>query len=154
MKRYGISRIVGTGTPDDPYRPKLVNYWFRYTDADPEPPYESDALAGTVRIRRAIASDPVTGQPLWPWAFVVVDAPRLALLADDPDVRQLPDAGLDLTVGALSPTVRNKLRADFDAFGIDRSWINNSTPIRAVVRYLIQQHYATVSEDDFDPAGG
>lgn len=152
MKRYGIARIVGTGTATDPQRPKVKDYFIRYTDEVPAPPYESDFIAGLVKIRTAIATG-ADGRPLWPWAFVVIDAPRLALLADDPDIRQLPDVGLDSTVGDLSATLRNRLRADFDAFGIDRSWINNQTPIRQVVRYLIQRHYP-ISEDDFDPAGG
>lgn len=153
MKRYGICRIVGTGIGNDRYRPKVNDYFYRQTDEQPEPPYESDYTAGLVKLRSLVGVN-ASGSLRFPWAFVVVDAPRLALLADDPDIRQLPDATLDMTVGSLSATIRSKLRADFDAFGIDRTWINNQTLIREVVRYLVKQHFLTLSEDDFDPAGG
>jgi hypothetical protein len=152
MKRYGICRIVGTGTATDPQRPKVKDYFIRYDDAAPAPIYEQDFINGLVKIRTAIATGP-DGRPVVPWAFVVIDSPQLSALGSDPDIRQLPDATLDATVGSLSAQARASLRDAFDAWGIDRSWINNQTPIRQVVRYLIQRHYATVSEDDFDPAG-
>lgn len=124
--------MVGNGTEESPYRPKVADYpkinWSAVVSHNPD---------GTLK---------------FPWAFVIVKAiDHTALLADN-QIKALPDISLDLTVGDLPAGVRNALNTALTNFGIDTSPVKLSTTIRQVLRYLGRKHVLDFDENRFDVA--
>lgn len=132
MKRYYVCRVVGDGTENNPYRPKVANYpvnWVGILGSNPD------------------------GTPKKAWALVLVNAvDHTALLADN-QIKAIPDLSLDATWGTLSTPQRNAAKNAIEAEGIDLSWVNNQTTIRKILRYLGQEQESGFNENKFDVAG-
>ncbi len=81
MKRYIVSRIIGTGTEDDPYRPKIADQGIPFT--------------------ASIPCDPVTGKPTKTHAFCIAASRDFQTILRDADNDGLPDVALDIKVSAI-----------------------------------------------------
>lgn len=132
MRRYYLSQIIGTGTEDDPYRPKIA-----------------DLRVNHVAV---IPSDPVTGKPKFAWALVIVNTANHTALLSDGQIEALPDLSLDAKLNSLSAAVRNALISRLTAKGISTTGVNVNTTYRDVVRRVGQFLRATFSENNFDVA--
>ena len=116
MKRYYLSPIVGTGTEEDPYRPKIADYGVSWSCV--------------------ISSDELTGQPKRPWCVAVVEAADHATLLADTTLDAIPNISLDTLVSSLSKTIRDKLKTRLDALGVDTRGLSIDDPIRLWVRAI------------------
>lgn len=132
MRRYYLCPMIGSGTEESPYRPKIANFsnvnWTAIVSHNPD---------GTLKL---------------PWAFVIVRAVDHTTILADSQIKALPDISLDLTVGDLSAAVRNAMNNALTNFGIDTSPVKMSTTIRQVLRYLGRKHVADFDENRFDVA--
>lgn len=133
MKRYYLSRVVGTGaTRADMLRAK------------------ADDLAGAAggNCSATIPSGAVAGD----WCLAVVDCRDHTALLADPDCRDFPDLTLDALLTTISATLRNRLLTALQAAGIDTTGITSTTAFRVVVRRAGQKFDAAFTENAFDVA--
>lgn len=132
MKRYYISTIIGDGSEFDPFRPKIADYGVSWVGVIP--------------------SDPTTGQPLFPWTLVLVEAISHASLLADRDITPLPDFPMDGKVSAINTATRNRMVADLQAQGVDTSFIGSADGYRDVIRGIGRALEASFDENGFDVA--
>lgn len=136
MKRWFLSPVIGTGTDDDPYRAALLD--------------RTLARGGPVRsVVCEIASDPVTGAPLAPWALCVASGRDLTGLAGLPQTYELPDITKDATASTLTGAKRNEVNAALSARGIAVRVVP-STPWREVLRGVGRALNPAFHEDRLD----
>lgn len=132
MRRYYLCAMIGNGSEESPYRPKVANYNVSWS---------------------AVVSHNADGTLRFPWAFVIVNTiDHTALLADN-QIKALPDVSLDLTVGDLSAAVKQAALNAMTNWSIDTSKVKNTTTIRQVLRYLGRHHVIDFDENRFDVAG-
>ena len=106
---YAIARIIGTGTPDDPYR----------ADAEPYGPC-------------VIPSNP-DGSPKYGWCLMKLhDFDNTT----GTDLFKLPKVSLSTTVGDISPSKRAAIKTKLDGMGVDTSWITLDTTLREIVKKI------------------
>lgn len=130
MKRYYVCDIIGTGDPEDAFRPAVADLGLSYV--------------------AEIKSDPVTGVPVLPWALVRVATNNHAPLINTPGVDALPDYPLDGKVSSIHTATKNAMLARLQSRGIDTSFVGAADGFRDVVRGLGLMLNATFSEDSFD----
>lgn len=120
MKRYYITRVVGTGTYEDPYSSELRVY---IIDSWPdEPKFTRQVIAPHVIL----------------WAVMCYDLSDLA----HTDVMTLtgifsfPSGSLDTIVGDIAPAKRQEMRTKLENIGFDFTWANTNTMVREILKYL------------------
>lgn len=114
MRRYYISTIIGDGSEFDSFRPKIADYGVSWVGIIP--------------------SDPTTGQPLFPWTLVLVEAINHAAILADKAIDALPDFSLDGKVSAINTGTKNNMISALQARGIDTAFIGRSDGYRDVIR--------------------
>ena len=125
MGRPFICKIVGRGTPNEPYRPFV------------------DGLAGVTAWKACIASNP-DGKPFLPWAIVLVEATDYAAIAALPECIPFPVAALD---NALTLAQRTFIENKAGGLGYDIT-IPVGTTLRQLLRALVKRHYAHADENE------
>jgi len=151
MKRYYICEIVGSGSgPEDPQRPRVVDFFVRFRDEDPKPVYEDEYLAGQVRWNYVLRTDPTTGKPYHTWTVVALEAPTQLAVRLDPGVRMLPDWPIGGTIGGLSAVDRAAFNDILTRFRINLGTIPTSRRWGGVIEDMLRQHEAHVLIDEFD----
>ena len=133
MKRYYVCPVIGDGTEENAYRPKVADYNVSWTGL--------------------LSTDP-QGLPKKAWSLVLVDTVDHTAILADGKIFALPDSGLDTTFGSLSPAERNRVRNYLGSIDIDTTWITNNTPLREIVRAVGLQHVDTFNENNFDVVDG
>jgi hypothetical protein len=123
-KRFYISKVIGDGTEENPFRPKVADYPVTWMGMFSHPAVRA-------------------------WALVKVDAVDHADLIADTQIRPIPEGSLDKTVGSLPAAVKKKLNDYLTENGIDTSWVKNTMTIREVVRNLGQMHDSRFEETKF-----
>ena len=86
------------------------------------------------------------------WQVCQIGVQDLTQIDADPDIYVLPDVSLDITVGQLSPTVRQTLNAKAQAAGFDTSGIKLSSSLREVLMLLGRQLQPTMHPERGDVA--
>ena len=132
MRRYYISPIIGTGTEEDPFRPKL---------ADKGKPWV------------AIIPSKPDGTPLLPWALCLVNALDHTPVTGDATIDALPDITLDSQLSVLATNVRNLVINKLTQRGIDMTGINATSTFRQVLERIGRFGEAAFSTDRFDVSG-
>lgn len=124
MKRYYISKIVGSGTsPEDSIRAKIADYGVNHV----------------IEI-----SDKK-------WALVVVEAKNHAQLLKDSDIQALPDVALDIRLAAVQKKSLDNMKTDFESkWGIDPKFADTQDGFRDIIRYLGRLHNPNFDENNFD----
>lgn len=130
MRRYYLSRVVGTGTFTDKLRSSAQDLL--------------EGVAG-VTIHVAIKPGAVAGDR----CFVNVDAPDHTVLVADAGHAPLPDLALDAQLNTISTTLRNRLLSDLQAAGVDTTGITATTAYRIAVRRAGRAFNAVFDENGF-----
>lgn len=130
-KRYYISPIVGDGSIDNPYRPKVADHGVAWSGAIPTGP---------------------DGKPLKPWALVIVAAKNHAALIADPDIDDLPDFPLDGKVSSVHTATKNAMKAKMEKRGIATGFVDGTDGYREVIRGIGKLLDPTFDENNFDVA--
>lgn len=131
MRRYYICPVIGDGSEFNAFRPKVADYnvsWVGVVAQNPD---------GTLKR---------------PWSVVLVNTVNHDPLIADPEIRAVPQVALDNTLGSLTQAQRNFLRNLYDELGLDRTWVNNQTTLREVLRYAGRELEVSFSENNFDVA--
>ena len=131
MKRYYITKIIGDGTENNPYRPKIADAGVSWVGAIPT------------------GAD---GKPLFAWAFVLAATANHVTLLADTDNDGLPDLSPDATLGSLSTLVRTALLNRLADRGIDVSDIKTTTTYRALLNRVGQRLSGAFDINRFDVA--
>lgn len=129
-KRYYISPIVGDGTEENSFRPKVADYPVKWVGIIP--------------------SDPVTGLPLFAWTLVLVEAQNHGQLISDGAIDPMPEFPLDGKVSAIHNATKNDMLARLQARGIDTTFIGNADGYRDVIRGVGRHLEPTFDENNFD----
>lgn len=116
-KRFYISKIIGDGSYENPYRPEVSD------DVDSE----VDAAGSWVIPTGA------NGVPIFPWALCVVGALNHLPMQSRQDTDPLPDITMDSTLSVLTNQERNRLLQFMTKRGIDTSGINVNSTFREVI---------------------
>lgn len=132
MRRYYISPIIGTGTEEDPYRPKL---------ADGGKPWV------------AIIPSKSDGTPSFPWALCLVNALDHTGILGDSNNDGLPDITLDSQLSVLPANQRNQLINRLNQRGIDMTGINATSTFRQLLERVGKQLDVAFRVDRFDVSG-
>lgn len=130
-KRYYISPIIGDGSIDNPYRPKVADHGVAWSGAIPTGP---------------------DGKPVKPWALVIVAAKNHAPLVADRDLDALPDFPLDGKVSAIQTATKNAMKNKLAARGIATAFIDGTDGYREVIRGVGRMLEPTFDENNFDVA--
>lgn len=121
-KRYYITRVLGSGTHEDPYYSELRVYLKE--NWPNEPHFIKQAIFPNVLL----------------WAVMAYDLSDLA----HPDVMTLtgifsfPAGSLDTKVGDLPAAKRLAIRTKLENIGFEFTWANSNTTIREILKYLIR----------------
>lgn len=130
MKRYYLSKVVGSGTRQDMFRAKADDL----------------AAAAGGNCSAAIRSGSVAGD----WCLVVVDCRDHTALLADPDCRDFPDLTLDAQLNTVSAQVRNRILTALTNAGIDVSTIRATDAFRVLVRLVGRRFDGAFTENAFD----
>lgn len=130
MKRYYISPIVGDGSEENSFRPKIADYGVNWVGSIP--------------------SDQNTGLPLFNWTLVLVEAQNHGALIADGAIDPLPDFPLDGKVSAIHAATKNAMIAKLQAHGIDTAFIGGTDGYREVIRGIGRQLEPAFDENNFD----
>jgi hypothetical protein len=101
-----------------------------------------------------IPVDDVTGQPLFNWCLVIVEALDHTAALADASVDATPDVALDVKWNAISQAVRNvfknKLQARYGFTVAELGGLDNADGYREVIRAIGQKLDPTFNENAFD----
>jgi hypothetical protein len=131
-KRFYISKIIGDGSENSPYRPAVADYNVPWVGVIPSNP---------------------DGTPKYGFCFVIVNTINHQPLLDDVRIKGMPELSLDAQIGTLSKAVRDKMLAYFDEEGIDRTGLTLQSTMRDVLRRVGRHLEPTFNENNFDVAG-
>lgn len=112
-----MSKVIGTGSLEDPYRPELRDH----------------ATAQGVSVSSVIPTD-ANGIPTAAFALCVVNAPDHTVFDGLVDTDRFPDITLDSKVSVLKTAQRNELENFLSKRGINTSKIGINTTFGEVVR--------------------
>ena len=131
MRRYYLSRVVGTGAMTDQIRSRASDL--------------ASAAGGNCQDK--IADGAVAGD----WCLSVVDCRDHTSLIADPNVQVFPDMTLDALLNTISAAQRNAILTFCTNHGIDVSSIKNTDAFRLLIR-VVGRRFAGLafSEDAFD----
>lgn len=128
-KRFYLSKIIGDGTEQNPYRPKVADYSVSWSGVIPS---NED------------------GSPKFGFTFVIVNTQNHAALLADPQIKGMPELSLDAQISTLSKAVRDKMLAYFDDEGIDRTGLTLQSTMRDVLRRIGKHLTESFDENNFD----
>jgi len=128
-KRFYICKIIGDGSDENPYRPKVADYPVKWA---------------------SILTSNEDGTPKFGFAFAIVATTDHTGLLADAQIKGMPELSLDAQISTLSKTVRDKMLAYFDEEGIDRTGLNLQSTMRDVIRRVGQHLIANFTENNFD----
>lgn len=128
-KRFYICKVIGDGTEDNPYRPKVADYPVSWSGMLPSNP---------------------DGTPKYGFTFVIAATQDHTALLADPQIKGMPELSLDAQIGSLSKDLRDKMLAYFDEEGIDRTGLNLQSTMRDVLRRVGKHLEAAFDENRFD----
>lgn len=129
MKRYYVSSIIGDGSIENPYRPRVADHGVAWAGNIPTGP---------------------DGKPTSTWALVVVDAKNHAALIADKDIDDLPDFPLDGKVSAIQNATKTTMKTKLAKRGIPTAFIDGTDGYREVIRGVGRLLQADFNENDFD----
>lgn len=101
---------------------------------------------GTV-VAQSIALDPSTGNPVHPYALVILEAENHGLAIADPECFAMPQFALDVKLTAMDTATKNNMVARLNAFGIDTSSFSTADGFRNIVRSMGQINNAAFDEN-------
>jgi hypothetical protein len=113
-KRYYISPVIGDGTRQNKYRPKISERIGKWS---------------------AVASIDLVGKPFMLLIAAGTDV-ELDNATADTQNEQFPAISLSTTWGSLQQNVRNKISNALTRFGLSPAWIVNSTTLREILSYV------------------
>lgn len=128
-KRFYISKIIGDGTEENPFRPKVADYNVSWSGVIPSNP---------------------DGTPKFGFTFVIVNTRDHQPLLDDPQIKGMPELSLDAQISTLSKVTRDKMLAYFTEEGIDRTGLTLQSTMRDVLRRIGKHLSASFNENNFD----
>lgn len=131
-KRYYISKIVGTGSEVDPFRPKVADYGVSW--------------AGSIE------SNPITGKPVYPDCMVIVATVNHGVLMADPVIDAMPDFPLDGKLSAINTGTKTAMLNALTARGFDVTGLGNTDGYRDVLQKIGLQRSPAFNIDNFDVA--
>lgn len=129
MKRYYISPIVGDGSIENPYRPKVADHGVSWSGVIP-----TDSA----------------GKPTQSWTLVVVNAKNHSKILADKTIDDLPDFPLDGKVGSIQNATKNKMKNAMAARGINTYIADNADGYREVIRGIGRVLQVDFDENAFD----
>lgn len=130
-KRYYISPIIGDGSENNPYRPKVADHGVAWSGAIPSGP---------------------DGKPTSSWALVIVAAKNHAAIIADKDIDDLPEFPLDGKVSAIQTQTKNAMKSKMEKRGISTAFVDGTDGYREVIRGIGRQLEPTFDENNFDVA--
>lgn len=145
MKRYFTSKIVGTGTDQDPYRSAIQSQIDTERIANPSFDASSVAIIPTHP-----EGHPQAGHPKFDRCIVVVSGTDMRPFQNKPDIDELPSVELDVKVSAIHTATKNQMIARLNARGFDTAFIGNADGYREVIRTIGQQLEPGFNENSFD----
>lgn len=128
-KRFYITKIIGNGSEENPYRPKVADYNVSWSGVIPSNP---------------------DGTPKFGFTFVIVSTQNHQPLLADPQIKGMPELSLDAQISTLSKDVRDKMLAYFDEEGISRTGLTMQSTMRDVLRRVGKHLSAEFDENNFD----
>jgi len=120
MKRYYISRVLGSGTVIDSYYSELRVY-IQQNWPD-EPHFEKQIIAHVI-----------------PWCIMKYDLSQAAhddIMANLTGIFSFPSTGLNRTVAEIPVAKRSALRDKLEAIGFEFDWATAETTVREILKYL------------------
>jgi hypothetical protein len=123
MKRFYICKKVGTGTDDDPIRPKAMDY-------------DNASVSAYMASNRN-------------WCLAIVAAADHTDIAADPECFQLPDLSLDIKLSTLPTAIRSAALTKLTQVGLPVSVTTNDT-FRVLLRHIAANLVSDFNEDRFD----
>lgn len=132
MKRYYVSKIIGTGAFGDAYRTKISDYGVNHSEEVP-----TDA----------------NGVPTSTWSLVIVNTVNHGPLLADPDLDVLPDFPMDAKMAAMHANTRSGMEQKLQARGINTTFLATVDGYRDVIRGLGRKLNPDFSENNFDVSG-
>lgn len=130
MKRYYICDIIGDGTEFNPFRPAVADY--------------------NVPWSGMIKSDPVTGQPLSPFALVIVGGNKHVDILKDSRIDSMPDFPLDAKVSGMHKPTKDVMVTALARRGIPVDFLSTVDGYREVIRTVGRQLEPTFNENGLD----
>lgn len=134
-KRYYVSKIIGDGSEENPFRPKIAEYpvnWVGSIATEEDP------------------TSPNYGKPLHTSCFVLVNTVNHALLRNDVDLDNLPDFPLDGKVSSINTATKNAMITALQKRGFDTSEISNTEGYRDTLQTIARQRDPNFNIDNFD----
>ena len=95
--RVYLSPIVGTGTSDDAYRPKIADYGVPWV---------------------SVIASQSSGHPKFNWAVVLVSTESFTTLDADTSLDGFPNLPVDTLISSLTNAVRQRIQSGMTAKGI------------------------------------
>lgn len=137
-KRYYVSKIVGDGSEENPFRPKVADHGVNWvgsiiTDENPE--------------------SPNYGKPVHTSCFVLVNTINHAVLRGDPDIDDMPDFPLDGKVSSINTATKNAMITALQKRGFDTSAISSTEGYRETLQTVARQRDPNFNIDNFDVEG-
>lgn len=129
VKRYYVSNIIGNGTDEDPFRPKVADYGVSWVGSIP-----TDA----------------NGIPVYADCLTVVNAEDHSALRKDAAIDAMPDFPLDGKVSAIQTSTKNAMMTALAVRGFDTSNLGNADGYRDVIQAIGQQRDPLFNVDKFD----
>jgi len=123
MKRYYITRVLGSGTQADPYYAELRVYI--QENWPDEPHFIKQAIHPNVLMWAVMAYD-------------LSDEAHVDVLANLTGIFSFPSGSLDTRVGDLTAARRQAIRTKLENIGFEFTWANANTTIREILKYLIR----------------
>ncbi len=128
-KRYYLCDIIGDGSEDEPYRPKVADYGVKWS--------------GGIEVGP-------DGKPLHSDILVIVSTNNHSVLRGVPGIDPLPDFALDGKMSAINNVVKKQMINALRRRGIDDSGIGNTDGYREAMQQIGKQRSATFDIDKLD----
>lgn len=128
-KRIYLSRIIGDGTENNPYRPAVQDHGVNYSGS--------------------MLSDP-DGKPLHGECLVIVATSNHAKLRNDPNLDPLPDFPMDGKVSSINTATKNAMIVALQKRGFSTSGVSNTDGFRELVQSIGRQRDPAFNIDNFD----
>lgn len=129
-KRFYLCPIIGDGTENNPYRPKIANNigvnWSAPMPSNPD------------------------GTPKFPWTIVIVGAADHTSIVDDSTIDAFPELTYESTLGSLTQQERTKLLQFLDHKNIPTSGVNVNTTFREIIELVGQYLEPSFRSQKFD----
>jgi hypothetical protein len=136
-KRYYVSKILGDGSEENPYRPAVADHGVNWS--------------GSIATDENEAS-PNYGKPLFADCLVIVATSNHAKLRNDPNISALPDFALDGKVSSINTVTKNAMIAALKKRGFSTSDVANTDGFRELLQSIGRQRDPKFNVDNFDVA--